>query len=117
MTAATHKFTIEQGATFLTEIQYKDSNGVAVNLTGYIIRMQARKHKRSNTALIDVSTATSGVTITDAASGTFEVKLTPAETAALNGGVLYYDLELVDTSGDVTRLIQGNINVSEEVTR
>ena len=47
--------------------------------------------------------------------GTVTLSLTAAETAALTqSGV--YDLELIDASGEVDRLIEGNFNLEQNVT-
>ena len=39
MAAGKYNFTIEQGATVDFEVQYKDSNSLPVNLSGYQARM------------------------------------------------------------------------------
>ena len=39
MAAGRYSFTIEQGATFQLELQYKDANQTPINLTNYSGRM------------------------------------------------------------------------------
>ena len=39
MAAGRYSFVVEQGSTFNIELQYKDSNGNPVNLTGYSGKM------------------------------------------------------------------------------
>ena len=42
MSAGKYSFVIEQGATLSFEVQYKDSNDLPVDLTGYTGRLQIR---------------------------------------------------------------------------
>jgi len=42
MAAGKYNLLIEQGATYQVEIQYKDSAGVAVDLTGYSGKLHTR---------------------------------------------------------------------------
>ncbi|MDE0724799.1 MAG: hypothetical protein OSB62_08915 [Alphaproteobacteria bacterium] len=117
MTAANHPFTIEQGATFKSELTFTDSNNAVVDLTGYAIRMQARIKASSPETVLNLSVG-AGITITDAGGGLFEIEISATDTAALTGGqVLVYDLELETPTGHVTRLLEGKIMISPEVTR
>lgn len=117
MTAGNHNFIMEQGATFKRDIFVKDSAGNPWDLTGYSARMQIRQTVDDPSTLLDISTATGEITIT-AASGlvTIEVPATTTETLSWTGDAVY-DLELEDGSGFVTRLIQGKVTLSLEVTR
>lgn len=51
------------------------------------------------------------------ASGVIEITLTANFTAALNFDQAVYDMEAVSPSGQVTRLIEGPMSLSREVTR
>jgi hypothetical protein len=51
------------------------------------------------------------------AAGTIVITLTATQTAALTAGNYVYDLELVSGAGVVTRLVQGNVTVTAEITR
>lgn len=112
-----YNITIEQGATWSQSFQYKDSSGVAIPLTGYTARMQCRATKESASTVINLTTENGGITITPA-TGTVVCTLSATATAALTAGELgLYDLEIVSTGGVVTRLIEGRITVSREITR
>ena len=116
MPASIYNLNIEQGATFTRTITWKDSTGAAVNLTGYTARMQIRERVESTSALVSLTQA-SGITLGGAA-GTVVITITPTQTDALPNikkGV--YDLELVSNGGIVTRLLQGEVVVSPQVTR
>jgi hypothetical protein len=115
MTAARHDFTIEQGTTWRRTIEYKDSVGAPIVLTGWTARMQVRsRHGSAATLLSLTSTPAAGISI---ASNVLTVVATAAQTAVLPVGRSVYDLELVSPAGEVTRLIEGSILVDPEVTR
>lgn len=116
MSASIYNLNIEQGATFTRTITWKDSTGAAINLTGYTARMQIRERVESSTALVSL-TNSSGITLGGAA-GTVVITVTAALTDALpNMKKGVYDLELVSAGGIVTRLLQGEVVVSPQVTR
>ncbi len=50
-------------------------------------------------------------------AGTITLNLSAVETAAITQSSLAYDLELVSAGGVVTRLVEGQINLTPEVTR
>lgn len=116
MTAGTHNITVEQGATFTLSAVYKDSAGAVVDLTGYTARMQIRKRKSTTTTLSDSTTANGEIAIT-ALSGLVVVTIPAATTADFEGKTAFYDLELEDAAGTVTRLLEGVVTISKEVTR
>lgn len=112
MTAARHDFVIEQGATWRRVIEYQNPDGTAFVLTGWTARMQVRqRHTSADPPLLAL------VPVVDGPAGSVTVVVTAAQTAALPAGGAVYDIELVAPSGDVTRLIEGSILVSAEVTR
>lgn len=114
--------TIEKGATFNHTLVWKDTNGTAINLTGYTARMEIRNSNAEpagTAALATLTTegTTSKITLGGSA-GTVVLFMSATVTAALVGFQGVYDLELVKTSdGTVTRLVQGNVVFSPEVTK
>ena len=115
MSATTYNTTIDQGADWYVTFVYKDSGGTAINLTGYSAALQLRD-TYADTATDLSLTSASGITITGA-TGTLEVRATAAQTAAILAGTYVYDLEITSGAGVVTRLVQGRIVVSPQVTR
>lgn len=104
-------------------------NGVAVNLTGYSARSQARD--ADDGLIFDLTSVNGGITLGGAA-GTISLSLDAQATSALwtgdgaidsaaSGAALYdrgvWDLELIAPNGRVQRLIQGRLLLSPEVTR
>lgn len=116
MAAGRYNIKIEQGATFRFEIVYRDSNSAIVNLTGFTARMQIRPIPSSTTILVNASTANGKIVITPS-QGRIVVTLSATETAALDFTTARYDLEIEATDGTVTRLIEGVVTLSPEVTR
>lgn len=95
------------------------SGGIAyvpVNLTGYTAELQLRSLPNDPTAALTLTTS-SGITIT-ALTGEIAIHATAAQTRAIDEGYYYYDLEITQTAtGIVTRVAQGQILVSAEITR
>lgn len=123
MSAGHLDLVIEKGATFSKILTWKDSEGSLVNLTGYTARMKVKESYSSSSAILDLTTENSKISL-GGANGTITITVSATDTAALTANMnlkeiiseLYvYDLELISGS-TVTRLLQGNVYVSEEVT-
>lgn len=104
------------GATFTRRVVWKDSLGALIDLTGYTARMQIRQSVRNPAILLTLTTENGGITLGGAA-GTVDLLLTSTQTAALTARAGVYDIELIDSTGVVTRLLQGAVEISPEVTR
>ena len=116
MTAGRHDITIEQGATFRLSLVWRDPDDLPINLTGFTARMQVRaKHSSPDPALLSLVSPTE-ITLGGVA-GTIVVLATATQTAALTIKSGVYDLELVNAGGEVTRLVEGAVTVTPEVTR
>lgn len=106
---------IAQGATFQKVITWK-SDGVLVDLTGYSARSQIRATSESATPLIELTTANGRIALGGAA-GTITLTISATDSASLTAGRGVYDLELVAPNGTVTRLLQGTVTISRNITR
>lgn len=115
MTAGIYNATIDQGSVWSVVLVYTDSNNTPVNLTGYTAAMQLRQNYNSETADLTLTTANGGISIVGA-TGTITITATAVQTGALDPGFYVYDLELTSGS-NVSRLIQGQLTVAEQVTR
>lgn len=116
MTAANNNFVIDQGANWFITVVYKDSAGTPINLTGYTAALQIRDTYADVTTELSLSSPSGGITITGS-TGTIAITASAAQTGAIAAGAYVYDLEITSASGIVTRLIQGKISVSPQVTR
>ena len=114
MAAGTLNFTIEQGATFNLLLTWK-VNGTPVDLTNYTARLQARVDVEDSEIILSLTNG-AGITLGGVA-GTISIDQTAVQTTVLPSGTFVYDLELVAGSGSVTRLVQGELLISPEVTR
>ena len=109
--AALANLTIDQGATFTSDVTVKDAQGNAFNLTGYTAVAKLAKGFASTKTRTNMTTSIA----TDATTGVVTLSLTATETAALDAERYVYDLEI--TSGaTVTRVIEGIITVRAQVT-
>ena len=128
MAAGKYNFTIEQGTTVNLELAYKDSSGSAISLAGYNGRMQIRPDYADNTTTSYIYLSSSlnadgtGLNfsgsngINPPASGTIGIYISAASSSALNFDSALYDIE-IESGSVVTRLLQGTIKLSREVTR
>ena len=120
MPAGKYSLLIEQGATLDLTLAYKDSANAAVNLTGYSGKMQIKSDYADNnptTYLTLSSSLQSDGTglIFGGVSGTIEIYISAATSSALTFSSASYDLEIASGSV-VTRLLQGPVFVSKQVT-
>jgi len=114
--ASTYNILVDQGSTYTLAVTYKDSSGTAINLTGYTAAMQLRENYDSATAVLSLSSPSSGIVITGA-SGLVTITMSAIQTAALSADTFLYDLEIASPASVKTRLIQGVVVVSAEVTK
>ena len=107
--------TFSQGATWKLSMTYTNSTGDPIDLSDYSARMQARPSYESATKVLDLANGT-GITLGGTA-GTIDL-LVPANTTAAIGAAQYvYDLEIASASNEVTRVVEGTLLVTPEVTR
>ena len=131
MPAGKYNFVIEQGSTFILDLQYKDSNNVPVDLTDFYGRMQIRPTKASDTVYLTLSSSLNsdgtGLNFSGStgnlppSSGSIGIYIASCTSSLLTfDGEAYYDLEIYSGSGDcpyTVRLIEGQVQISKEVTR
>lgn len=134
MAAGNYNFTIEQGTTFIRTFKYKDANGDPIELKDHDVRMDIRSNIDSPDTILDIGET--GATKIDGSTTTFsfikpfssslgatanEINLTidAVTTASMSFDTAVYDIEIVDDSTPkvVTRILQGKIKLSKEVTR
>lgn len=110
-------FIIQQGATWTQTLTWKDSLGAAKSLAGYSAAMQLKRTYDGTAAFTLTSSPAAGLTIVgDGSTGQLQIAITATQTAGLLAGYYVYDLEL-SKDGVVTRLIEGQLSVTPEVTQ
>lgn len=95
-----YDITIHQGATFELPVQYKDSTGAPVNMSGYTIS-GTLWNRNGNTKLSDISTPW-----TAQVSGMFKLRLEATVTSGLTEQG-QYDILITEPSGDKFYLLEG----------
>jgi len=114
--AANVELVIQQGTDFSHIVSVKNSDGSVFPLTGYTARMQLRPNASSATVLAELSTSNAKITV-NGATGQLTLALTNVDTAAYTWRSGVYDLEITSSGGVVTRIMEGNVTLSLEVTR
>ena len=100
---------VDQGSTFQTSVTFNDENGNTINFSTYSGAAQMRKHfTSSNSVSFSVNMTSNGV---------IALGLTANQTANLTSGRYVYDLEVTDSSNLISRLIEGIVTVTPNVTR
>jgi hypothetical protein len=115
MTAAPYNTVIDQGADWFINFVYEDPDCNPINITGATAAMQFRSLPEDTVAVLTLTTENGGITITGA-EGKLAVHATATQTGNIDAGYYYYDVEIY-MEGVTTRLIQGQVLVSAQVTR
>ncbi len=111
MAAGTYNFILEQGATFNRILTLKENNS-AMSLSGYSVASKMRSTHDSSTVV-----GTFTCTISNASAGEITMQMTASTTGAIEEGMYVYDVEITNSAGTVTRIMEGSITVNPEVTR
>jgi hypothetical protein len=126
--APIYDFSIDQGATKRLRLLYRYQSGVGPapglvpiytshDLAGCSARMQIRQAVNTP-VLVELTSGLAGGIVIEAggADGQIDIGITDEQTEVLELRRAVYDLELEWPSGDVTRLMQGKITISLNVT-
>lgn len=127
MAAGKYSFVIEQGATTNIQINWTDASGSAIDLTGYQARMQIRPTVESDVVFLSLSSSlqgscNTGINLsgsngtTPLSSGSLAIYISAHSSSLLDFNEAYYDLEL-EKGCEVTRLLEGKVKLSKNVTR
>lgn len=101
--------TIDQGTDFSTSIDITDDNGDPIDVSAYTGAAQIRKHYTSSNSY--------SFTVTTSSSGQVVLSMNAATTANIAAGRYVYDCELTSNSNTVSRIIEGIVTVTPQVTR
>ena len=102
---------IDQGTDFEATIDVTDQDGDAVNITGFTVAGQIRKSYTSTTSIDFVTT------VSDPNAGQVTIALTDTTTTTMASGRYVYDLEMLDSAGKRTRIVEGQVEVTPGVTQ
>jgi len=103
---------IDQGADYSASIDVTDSDGDTIDLSGYTAARQIRKTYSSSTAVdFTVSIAS------PASAGTLNIGLSNTQTNAMKAGRYVYDVEITNSGGVKTRVLEGQVEITPGVTQ
>ena len=103
---ATLNLRIQRRSDHIIDVQFKDSDGVALNLTGWTAVAQVWDKERT------VQHGSFEITYVDTTTGQLQLKLPFATTTSLPDES-YYDVMLIDGSGLREFYLEGIIRASE----
>ena len=98
---------IDQGSTFSTTINLTDDSGNPLDLSAYSAQAQMR------TSYASVNAITFSTTL---ANGVVSLSLNAATTSTLTRSRYLYDVQLIDSSNNVTRVLEGTVYVDPAIT-
>jgi len=101
---------VDQGTDFLTAITVEDQDGNLIDLTGYTGAAQMRKtySSLSNTAFI--------VNI-DIGAAEVSLSMDANTTGGIAAGRYVYDCELISSANTISRLVEGIVTITPQVTK
>ena len=106
-------FGLDQGATFSKNFTVTTDGSTAYDISGLTLQAQMRKSYDSSSV-----TATFTASVVTGASGIYKLVLTEPTTQGISAGRYVYDVEITKTStGEITRIIEGQLEVRPGVTR
>lgn len=100
---------VDQGSSFNVSIDITDQNDEGIDLTGYTGASQIRKTYTSSSY--------TPFTVALGANGQVSLSLTAAQTANLVAGRYLYDVELTSSGNTVTRVVEGIVTVTPQITK
>jgi hypothetical protein len=104
--------TIDQGADFETTFDLIADDGTPIDITGYEFYGQVRKSYYSTNPTANIL-----ITILNAPRGNTLISIDAANTANIISGRYVYDIKLKDTSNVTSRVVEGIITVTPQVSR
>ena len=113
--ATFYNITGYQGDYIQLTLNLKDSNGAALNLSGYQVRGQVRSSYGSTGVLLDLNP-----TITNVLSGTMAININSYISADIPISDHVYDIERYPSgilTGNSIKLMRGKFTILPEVTR
>jgi hypothetical protein len=126
MASGKYNFVVEQGSQHEVSFRYKLANGNYQNLNGYRVRMAVKDHisdegfvyRASSNTTSDPGYALHFIIPTQEGNdiGKFTLTIPSGITDGFTFNQGVYDIELVDSTGIATRLVEGKFKVKPQVT-
>jgi len=100
---------IDQGTTFNTTYTFVDDQDNPIDFSAYAGASQMRKSYTSSTAY--------AFTVSLGNTGVVGLSMNAATTSSITAGRYLYDVEVTDPNGVKSRLVEGIVTVTPEITR
>jgi hypothetical protein len=113
--AGQKNFEVDQNATFSFIVEYKDNNGLPIDLTGSTAKMQVRDLKGGDKLAFTLTSPSGGIVITPLL-GKLTIKMTPTQTSKLFYPKSSYDVMLTDSNSNKIKIVEGFLTLSRSVT-
>jgi hypothetical protein len=113
--AGQKNFEVDQNATFSFIVEYKDNDGLPIDLTGSTAKMQVRDTKGGSKLAFSLTSPAGGITITPLL-GKLTIKMTPTQTNKLFYPKSSYDIMVTDSNGNKIKMLEGFMTLSRSVT-
>ena len=101
---------IDQGTDFATTVSLTNSDGVQLDLTGMSASSQLRKTFSSSNATAFTPALANN-------TGSLTLSMNNATTSSLAAGRYVYDVELTDSGSVKSRILEGMVTITPEVTK
>lgn len=102
---------VDAGSDYSNIITVSASNGMALDLSNYTVKSQMRKSYSSTVAYAFTAS------IYNATTGKVRLQLTAAQSEAIPPGRWLYDVEITSASGTKTRVVEGIVTVTPQITQ
>jgi len=106
------ELTIDQGTDFETALDLIADDGTSINVAGYVFSGQIKKSYYTSQIAANIS-----INITNADNGNTMLVIDAANTANIPAGRYVYDIKMIDTANTTTRIVEGIITVTPQVTK
>lgn len=112
---SSRSLTLIRGDSRNIDVTIKDADGAAIDITGGTVffTVNASDDPSDDTAAVITKDVTSH---TDAANGLSRIALTASDTE-VDAGEYYYDIQYVDSGGNVSSREKGELVVESDITR
>lgn len=106
------ELTIDQGTTYETYLDLVADDGSAINIAGYAFAGSVRKSYYSLNP-----TANLTITVNNSTNGNILISMNSATTSNIRAGRYLYDVKMTDTANTVTRIVEGIMTITPQVTK
>jgi len=102
---------VDAGSDYSNIITVSSTNGQPLNLSGYTVASQMRKSYSSSTVYAFTAS------VYDAANGRVRLQLSASNSSAIPAGRWLYDVEITSAAGSKTRVVEGIVTITPQITQ